>query len=245
MKKPSLLMIMMLVFAPFPAQAQQLMNFITRTTIPVVIQCPGCKGQKLNRTRAASPQTPLAKLSNGAPRAEASGILDFPYSRALSRQNLQRFADKMRISDPAGADQFEQLINTKDVMADVGKVIAPYGLRTNNVADAYALYWISAWLGSQGRTDNPTRAQTTATRNQAANALLASPELRAASASQKQEMAEALLIQAALIDASVESAQSNPAFLAQVKAAIVQGAEGMGLDLASMTLTDDGFIPAR
>jgi hypothetical protein len=100
-------------------------------------------------------------------------------------------------------------------------------------------------MGSRGRTDNPTRAQTTATRNQAANALLASPEMRAASASQKQEMAEALLIQAALIDATVEKAQSNPAFLAQVKAAIAQGAEGMGLDLASMTLTDDGFIPAR
>jgi hypothetical protein len=245
MKKLVHITIVMVALLPLPAQAQQLMNFITRTTIPVVIQCPGCKGLKSTRTPAASSQTPLARLSNGAPRADVSGILDFPFSRTLSRQNLQQFADKMRVSDPTGADQFEQLFTTKDIIGEVGKAIAPYGLRTNNVADVYALYWISAWMGSRGRTDNPTRAQTTATRNQAANALLASPEMRAASASQKQEMAEALLIQAALIDATVEKAQSNPAFLAQVKAAIAQGAEGMGLDLASMTLTDNGFIPAR
>ena len=245
MKKLFLLGFMVFTLAPFSAQAQQLMNFITRTTIPIVIQCPGCRGQKPDRNPVASSRTPIAQLSNRAPRAEASGILEFRFSDARSRQNMAQFAQKIRASDPNGADQFEQLVASKNIMGEIGKAIAPYGLRTNDFADAYTLYWMSAWLGSRGRTDNPTRGQTAAVRNQAANALLAAPELRAASDAQKQEMAEALFIQAALISSTVDSAKANPAFMAQAKAAIAQGAEGMGLDLASMTLTDNGFVPAR
>jgi hypothetical protein len=58
-------------------------------------------------------------------------------------------------------------------------------------------------------------------------------------------MAEAMLVQAALIEAYIGNAKSDPALMTKVKAAIVQGAKGMGLDLYKMTLTPDGFIPAK
>jgi hypothetical protein len=51
-----------------------------------------------------------------------------------------------------------------------------------------------------------------AVRKQTANALLSSPEFVSASDPQKQEMAEALLIQTALIEAFVESAEADPVF---------------------------------
>jgi hypothetical protein len=56
------------------------------------------------------------------------------------------------------------------------------------------------------------RPQMMAVRKQTANALLSSPEFVSASDPQKQEMAEALLIQTALIEAFVESAEADPVF---------------------------------
>jgi hypothetical protein len=107
------------------------------------------------------------------------------------------------------------------------------------------VYWANAWLGSRGRSDDFDKTQILAVRNQAANALLATPTVVLASDTQKQEMAEALIVQAALIGSAVESAKSDPALMSKVKAAIAQGAKSMGLDLYSMTLTADGFVPAK
>jgi hypothetical protein len=237
----------LLIFGSIPnfAHAQQLMNFITRTTIPIVIQCPGCNARNQNKNSLSTQRLPLERLTSVAPSANFAKSLDFRSSETLRRANLKQFAQKTRSVDPAGADQMEQMFASTDVIAAIGKWIAPYGLRTNNVADAYTVYWTNAWLGSRGRNDTLPKAQVTAVRNQAANALLSSPEFTSASDSQKQEMAEALLIQAALIEASIESAKSDPSFMSKVKAAIAQGAEGMGLDLYRMTLTNKGFVPAK
>jgi hypothetical protein len=109
------------------------------------------------------------------------------------------------------------------------------------LADAYTVYWINAWLGSRGRNDDLPPAQFLAVRNQVAAVLLSSPELIAASNAQKQEFAEGLLFQAALISATVESVQSNPEQMAQVQTSILQGTQGLGLALNQMTLTAEGF----
>jgi hypothetical protein len=107
------------------------------------------------------------------------------------------------------------------------------------------VYWANTWLGSRGRSDDFDKTQILAVRNQAANALLATPTIVSASDKQKQEMVETLLVQAALIGSAVESAKSDPALMSKVKAAIAQGAKVMGLDLYAMTLTDNGFVPAK
>jgi hypothetical protein len=84
----------------------------------------------------------------------------------------------------------------------------------------------------------------TAVRAQAAQALATSGLLRGISDAAKQEMAEALLIQAALIAAAMEQSQGNPATSQQIAAAVSQGARTMKVDLARMTLTENGFVPA-
>ena len=171
--------------------------------------------------------------------------LKFNSSAEQRKKNIAIFVAKTRQSDAVSADQLQQMFASTDVIDLIGKGIAPYGLRTDNLADAYAVYWANAWLGSRGRNDDFDKRQILAVRNQAANALLATPAVVSASNSQKQEMAEALLVQAALIGYSVESAKSDPALMSKVKAAIAQGAKAMGLDLYTMTLTDNGFVPAK
>jgi hypothetical protein len=167
--------------------------------------------------------------------------LSFQVSPTDRQKNITRFIDSMRTTDAASADNWAQVFATNDVFGAIDQAMGKRGLDSTNLADAYAVYWTNAWLGAQGRTDDLPSAQLIAVRNQAAQALLATPQVVAATDAQKQEMAEGFLIQAALIDASVQQAQGDSTLLPQVQTAIKQGAQTVGIDLDRFTLTDRGF----
>jgi hypothetical protein len=170
----------------------------------------------------------------------------FTPSAARTRANLANFAKKSRAADPQGAAKMEALFASTDVIGMVGQGIAPYGLKTNNVADAYAVYWISAWEASRGIAGaSETRQRAQAVRTQAINAMAAVPAMATATDAQKQEFAEAMLVQAALISAYMDDAAGNPAQIRAVGAAVAKGAKAMGLDLDTMALTPNGFVPAK
>uniref|UniRef100_UPI00286E02F4 DUF6683 family protein n=1 Tax=Chamaesiphon sp. VAR_48_metabat_403 TaxID=2964700 RepID=UPI00286E02F4 len=169
--------------------------------------------------------------------------LEFKPSIKLRQQNLSRFFAKLSANNSPGAGQTAQTPSGTAVMAQIDKGMAAVGLKSNNVADAYAVYWTSAWLGSRGRNEDLPRSQMIAVRNQAANALLLNPKLTSATNTQKQELAEAMILQAIVISTSIGNTKSDPALMEKVKVAISQGAKGMGLDLDRMTLTPQGFQP--
>jgi hypothetical protein len=163
-----------------------------------------------------------------------------------SRQrNFSAFVSKTRKQDPSGASQMEKLFAATDVIVTIGQALAPVGLRIDNVADAYTVYWMSAWQASVGSTATPSRAQVTKVKQQVTQALLVTPEITGASNAQKQEFAEALLVQTALIDASMEQAAGDGNQKRAIATAVRKGASAMGLDLDAMTLTEDGFVPVN
>lgn len=87
---------------------------------------------------------------------------------------------------------------------------------------------MSAWHASIGSTDTPSRTQTIKVKQQALQTLLAAPEIAQATNAQKQEFAEALLIQTALIDASMEQSLEKPDQLRAVANAVRKVAEWRG-----------------
>ena len=182
---------------------------------------------------------------NSAQKLAPITILKFAPSASRKSRNLAQFVEKSREADPQGAAQMERLFASTDVIGEIGKGIAPYGLKTNNVADAYAVYWMTAWQVAHGDTSDFTRSQSQAVKQQAANALLATPEFVSATDAVKQEMAEAYLVQAALIQASVDVAQTDRTIAKGLPSAVRKGAKASGLDLDAMTLTDEGFVPAQ
>ena len=162
-----------------------------------------------------------------------------------TRANLAKFVEKTRAVDPAGAAKMQALFASTDIIGMIDqKMQQTYGMRANNVADAYAVWWVSAWMGSRGRSDDATPGQMAMVKRQAANALSATPEFASATDAGKQEMAEAMLVQAALIGDTIDTYQSDPAMLAKTRTAIAKGAREMGIDLNSMKLTDEGFRPS-
>jgi hypothetical protein len=165
---------------------------------------------------------------------------------ARTRQNLAKFVTKTRETDPQGAAQMEQLFASTDIIGQIRQGIAPYGLRVDNVADAYAVYWISAWEASRGIVGGQeTRERAQAVKGQAARALTSSPEFARATGAQMQEFAEAMLIQAAMISSHMDAAAGNPAQLRAVSAAVLKGAKASGLDLDTMELTPNGFAKSK
>jgi hypothetical protein len=161
------------------------------------------------------------------------------------KANLASFVAKSRASDPAGSAQMAQLFASTDPIVALGRDLQPYGLRTDNVADAYTVYWVQAWQAANGDTSDPSRATMQAVKRQSASALAATSEFGAATDATKQEMAEAMMVQAMLISASVDVYKDDPNMMRQLGAAVRKGAKASGLDLDAMTLTDEGFVPAR
>jgi hypothetical protein len=213
-----------------------------------------------NHDRAMMDRKILGDRADRADRAESSfsprsapaenlapaSSLSFTASPSRRKTNLAKFVSKTRPVNPDGATKMEQLFASTDVIASIGQGIAPKGLRVDNVADAYAVYWITAWEAAHGIVGSDTsRVQAQGVKAQVSRALLATPDFTSASPAQKQEFAEALLVQSALISASMEQMAGDPAQKRAIAAAVRKGARAMKLDLDAMTLTENGFVPAK
>lgn len=171
-----------------------------------------------------------------------SAALTYPPSLERRRANLAYIVSRTRKADPEGAAQMEQLFNSADVIGQIGAVVAPYGYSIYNVADAYALYWMTAWEGARGSNRNFSRSEMQAVQSQTRKALLATPQIARMSDADKQQMAEAMWIQIALIDGTIEKAKQDPALMAAVQRSIREGASATGLDLDAIRLTENGFV---
>jgi hypothetical protein len=220
-------------------------QFIPQFNVPMSIVNPAIDVTQSQRDQSA----PDPDRSSGVGRSEARTLTAVNYvfrpSVQLRRTNLANFVEKTRAIDRAGAAQMATLFASTDIIAEMDRLMqASYGMRANNVADAYAMWWTSAWMGLQGRSDDPSAGQMAMVKRQAANALASTPEFASATDATKQELSEALLVQAAMIQGTIDAYKSDPAMLAKARAAIAKGANGMGLDLSTMTLTDEGFVPA-
>lgn len=179
-----------------------------------------------NATRATQGD-PALQSKHGAEASAASAHTSFKAPPARRQADYAQFVAKSCVADPESAAGLAATLKS-DPIAQMGPELAKYGLRTDDVADAYTVYWTEAWAAAHGVTREDSREQAQAVRRQAAAAILATSEFARATDAQKQEFADALLVQALLVAAAVR-----------------QGAKATGLDLDAMTLTDEGLVPAK
>lgn len=151
------------------------------------------------------------------------------------------FVNQTQKIDPASGSDLQNIFASVDVTSAVEIEIRPAGLEITNLPDAFTTYWITAYDASRGVSRDLTRDIVGPVQRQAMSAFLATPEFVSATDAQKQELAEAYLVQAALIGAYVEATESDVGQLENVKIAVKQGAKASGLDLDMMVLTDEGF----
>jgi hypothetical protein len=175
----------------------------------------------------------------------ATNTYRFVTSQQRRKNNLANFVAKTRATDPVGASRMAALFANGDIIDQMDGVMQAIGLSASNVADAYAVWWVSAWQAANGDTRDYGAATYQAVSAQAARGFAATAQFANATDAQKQELAEAMLIQAALIDAHKETYAGNPMMMQKLADAVKQGAKKSGLDLSKMTLTKDGFVRNR
>jgi hypothetical protein len=185
---------------------------------------------------------------NTAPRpsSSAGGLADFSfrYSKQRTQQNLRNFVARTPVE--AGRADLEQMFAAQPtLMDDIAAGVRAYGFDPHNVADVYAVWWINIWGASQKRNVEPDAATVAAVKHQVYAAFVETPYLKQVSDAERQQDAEAFLVQAALLGSAFEQMKSDPAKLEQLANAARQGAKAQGLDLAKMTLTSNGFVPRK
>lgn len=174
----------------------------------------------------------------------ANQTFTFVSDRGRTRQNLRNFVT--RTPDPAARAELEQMIAAQPtLMDDIGAGVRGYGFDPHNVADAYAVWWINVWGASQKRNIEPDAQTVEAVKQQVRNAFAATPDMANTPDAVRQEYAEALLVQAAMLGSAFEQMKGDPQLLDQLAEAARKGAKASGLDLSLMTLTPNGFVPRK
>lgn len=179
-----------------------------------------------------------------SPPVNEAGALTYSPTRSVHEEVFGAFIEVTEQSDPATAENLRNLIAAQpDAFEEVKDAVRSYDLDPDNIADTYALWWMSAWMAANGVHDAPDGATMAAVKKQTRDSFLATPGVDDLSDAQKQKFAEALLLQTLVVDTSMDRARGDAALEAQVAEAARTGAMQGGVDLSAMKLTQNGFEP--
>jgi hypothetical protein len=134
-------------------------------------------------------------------------------------------------------------MDREDFFARWGRHVASYGLRRGDVADAMTAYWMINWQIANEVTD-VSRGQVAAVKRQVLTGMGADPSFRGLNDAQKQEMAEALILNFIIQSVAYEDAMragDTPMKGRLGDAAVARFRNEVGLDLRRVRLTEAGF----
>lgn len=216
-----------------PAQAQYgafdmgaLTNSLAQPTRPSANLVPN-----VDVTRPAPPQATVPEE-----------LLTFTPSAELRTRNLTGFVEQTRARDPDAGDGLQQLLATNDVIGEADNYLHAYGMSASNAADAMSLYLSTAWLAIHGSLADPDRSAMHGLRDQLVAAIGATPAFRQANDADKQKLAEAMIVQSAMISQFVLSAQNDTEQMSRVQEAVGETVlSQFGLDLAALNMTPQGL----
>lgn len=220
----------------YPAMAQDFFgNIVASQTgndpIGIALRESDSVGQTVSRNLTTSPSS-----------EQYVSALTFDHDNSATKRNLHRFVQLTRIQGVSKAADLERLFSSVDVIGEVGRAMRGYGLDPNNVADAYTAWWVSAWSAANGVKSPSDTATYRAVQRQARAAFTATPDFANTSDADRQQFAETMMVQAALLDTANDGLRgSKPEGMVTLADNARKGAKDMGIDLDTMVLTPDGF----
>ncbi len=172
--------------------------------------------------------------------------LSFKPSMVSRRQNIESFINKNSALNPGSEAEIRSFLTDGDIFKTISNGIAPFGLQTNNLADAYTVWWVSMWEASHGILESSfDRKSAQAVKAQVEINMLSIQKISSSSELDKQKLAEELFMQSALIAAMQAGVSTDEGQKRIVADNARKVALATGLDLDKMTLTEDGFVPAK
>ena len=183
---------------------------------------------------------PAASMAPSGARVTTSYRTSPAVSARVKAQYIQ-FIE--RTVSPSAAAGVRQVLSTRNPVSNWSSIVAGDGLRAGDAADALAAYWVLNWMIANGGDNNP--AQTLAVRDQVRGIMSSNPAFARLDEAQRQEMAEALMLNflmqhAAFTDAMQRRDQATLRRLGD--AAVARFRNEMGVDLRQLQLTNAGFV---
>lgn len=185
----------------------------------------------------------LLEKSNKQPaRAVKPTDFVFPVSQPARTATLNAIVDGLSKDNPAARGELQAALIDQNIFAVLDTAIQKYGLRTNNLADAYTLYWISSWEATHNSMQGESSpAQVKAVKAQVVGFLSNVDALPTMKVTDKQQLSDTLLVNVVLLEMIGESAKANPQFQQLRSQAGRSGAAAFGLLVDGVTLTESGF----
>jgi uncharacterized caspase-like protein len=185
---------------------------------------------------------PTGQVSAGAGASVAARYTFTPLPDVRARATRNFLIQMKQFSQEMG-NALEKAFAQQDIFAATDKAVAPYGLKTNNVADVMAIFIDTMRDVANGRSTEPSRKQALAVRDQMALVLLATPSLNQMSVAQRQETTDTMLLTAVTFSFILDAAKSGDQ--QQLRVFSDQVADLMktqyGIDLRAIRITDEGY----
>ncbi|WP_428156191.1 hypothetical protein [Brevundimonas sp.] len=186
--------------------------------------------------------TEASSRSVRAPAETAS--VTYRVDPSVRRGVEQRIVEAVSRRDPTGAQQLSAAFRQRDFVQLFDRGVSRFGLRSGNVVDATAAYWLAMWGAANDQREPYSRTQAQAVRAQVASGFdFSRAGLR--TSAQRQEYAETLIYQAMLLDSAVDEAQraGRTDDVRTLGDEAQRQMRAAGMDLRRLRLTDRGFVP--
>lgn len=168
--------------------------------------------------------------------------LTYVPSLQVRRAHFAKIVDQTRSTDPALANRLQQVFAASDLIQELDKMMRPMGLSSNNVADVFTVYLISAWDVVHNRNMGTNPKVHLAVKQQMETMVSSVPSITSADDATKQVVAESILVQTLLLSANRANVGSNSVEQQAFADSANQGAKALGLDLSTLNLTEQGFV---
>ncbi len=199
-------------------------------------------GINRERSERVAPSDPVMSARTSRAGAYAT---TYQASAAVTERVKRQFADFVRSTGGDGAG-IAAAMNDQDFFARWGGHVSQYGLRRGDVADAMTAYWVLNWqIANDVRSVD--RSQVQAVKAQVRQNMTSNTQFGALNNAQKQEMAEALILNFIAQSVAYEDAmRANDATMQRrlQNAARTRLRNEMNVDLRQLRLGGSGFTAA-
>lgn len=169
--------------------------------------------------------------------------ISYSVDPAIRAEVIATYISRARELDESEGEALAQLFRDRDLIGETAQNLTAYGLDINDLGDVITAYWAVNW-GAVHQSGRPSVEQVQGLRTQFRTALAGSELTERTSVSERQKMADDMLIRLILIDGGVEQGlrEGNAEQLQAISEYVQQSSlTTMGIDLAALELTANGL----
>ncbi|TRW17357.1 hypothetical protein [Glacieibacterium frigidum] len=235
----------LLLLTPSAVPAQMYFNLAPTQAMSNLTMQPVRQQAALARAKArrAAGGATIGQVAAGGAMSTAafsSAALAYQPSRTLARETVEGFVSRLLGKDPAAAQAVAEQFSRHDYGSIYRGIVAPFGLRDNNAADALTAYTVLGWMIATGAGD-PGHASVAAARQQLGARMAANPTL--STPANRARVGEELKLLFVTLHAGWQSARRE-GNLRKYSDGVAATFAQQGTDLRALRLTPDGLVAA-